>query len=270
MTTGKKAEAATQSDIVAALADEIVNLRDFGGLPTEDGRRILTGRLFRSGHLAAVSEQGRALLDAQRFSVVADLRFAKEREEAPSTWPRDGSIDVFRIEGGEQSEGPHVAVLKSGALTAPDIDRFYTGFYRAIPFDPQFRPLFGAIMRRMADCDGATLIHCSVGKDRTGLLVALIQTALGVTRDAIVTDFMATRHAPGLMKMIPEIVERLESRLKQTVTVDIARKMLGVEEEYLRAAFAEIEQQCGSVETYLAQMGVDNGVRTALRDRLLA
>lgn len=260
------------TDIVTALADEIVNLRDFGGMAGADGCRVVMGRLYRSGHLGALTPRGAALLEAKGFAIVADLRFAKERAEAPSLlWPpTDGSIERFEVEGGDQTEGPHVAVLRSGALTAPDIDRFYTGFYASIPFDPQFRPIFAEIMTRMAARDGATLIHCSVGKDRTGMLVALIQHVLGVPADAILADFMATRAAPGLESMVPEIVERLENRLNQTITPAIARKMLGVEEDYLRAAFAAIDRHCGSVETYLDEAGFGSEAAQALRARLLA
>lgn len=258
------------ANIVTALADEVVNLRDFGGQSTVDGRRVKTGMLYRSGHLATLSDSGCALLDAQGFALVADLRFAKEREEAPSLWPTQAGIDILRVEGGEQSEGPHVAVLKSGALAPDDIDHFYRNFYRTIPFDPHFRPMFAAIIARIANASGPALIHCSVGKDRTGILVALIHHLLDVTPEAIRANYMKTREAPGLEKMVPEIIDRLRDRLQQDITPATARKMLGVEESYLDAAFDEIVQQCGSIAEYLAQSGVDDAVRDSLRARLLS
>ncbi len=262
-------EAAGGAAAMAALRHEIINLRDFGDMPTVDGGRVCAGQLYRSGHLGQLSARGCALLDAMGFSLVVDLRFAQEREESGSRWPKDGAVTLLRVEGGAEGEGPHVALLRSGTLDPARIDAFYTEFYRAIPFDPFFQPLFGEIIRRLAETNGRALIHCSVGKDRTGILVALIQHLLGVPRDAMLADYMETRAAPGLNQMIPEIVARLEDRLNQPVSEAIARKMLGVEEDYLIAALDAIAAACGSVEAYLEQSGVTARTRERLRARLI-
>lgn len=257
------------ADVLALLGDTIVNLRDFGDMTTRDGRRVVPGRLFRSGHLGHLTPDGIAAISRLGITLVADLRFAKEREEAPSQWPVGDVVPVLSVAGGVEGEGPHVAVLRKGGLDPDAIDAFYVDFYRAIPFDPHFRALFAEIIRTMSLSSGGTLIHCSVGKDRTGILVALIQHMLGVPRARIVADYMETRNAPGLNAMVPEIAARLEDRLKRPIPDAIARKMLGVEEEYLLAALAAMTEQCDSIERYLEESGIGPEIGRALRARLL-
>jgi protein-tyrosine phosphatase len=240
MTSKAQRQASADSIPWGAISRDIINFRDFGGLSSAYGRAIVVGRLFRSGHLGQVSAESQALLDAMNFALIADLRFPKERREAPSLWPRSSGID-----------------------------RFYTEFYRSIPFDKHFRELFGALVARMVNQDGCTLIHCAVGKDRTGIFVALIQHILGASRQDIMADYMLSRDAAGLLKMIPEIRNRLRDRLKQNVSDEIARKMLGVEQGYLRAGLAEIEMRCGSIDGYLNSIGVGAALREALRARLI-
>lgn len=258
------------NDAIAAIGQDVVNFRDFGGLQVTGGGTIVSGRLFRSGHLGAVTPPSAALLDAMRLSTVADLRFPKEREEAPSTWPAQNCpVERLEIIGAADSEGPHIAVLRSGLLDPAAIDRFYIEFYRTIPFDPNFQALFRAIAARSAAGHDGLLIHCSVGKDRTGIFVALIHHILGVSHEDIVADYMKTREAAGLQGMIPEIAERLRNRLGQAVPDAIARKMLGVEQDYIVASLAGIVQQSGSLASFFSSIGVDEDMRKAIRNTLI-
>jgi protein-tyrosine phosphatase len=123
--------------------------------------------------------------------------------------------------------------------------------------------------------DGNSVIaHCFAGKDRTGLTVALVLEAIGVRRDAIVSDFLRSNAAvPQLRERILESVRGRaeESTTPEIVTFAEARlneEVLGVREEYLDASRRTIERDYGSVPKYLASIGVTDDQVTRLREAL--
>ncbi len=103
------------------------------------------------------------------------------------------------------------------------------------------------------------LIHCTAGKDRTGMVVALIHHALGVSRDDIVADFMLSSREPGLMAMAPALVEEVGS----TISLTLAEHLLDVRPSYLSAFLDEIEA-LGSIDTYLDTIGLNAAGRERL------
>jgi protein-tyrosine phosphatase len=116
---------------------------------------------------------------------------------------------------------------------------------------------------------GRTLIHCSIGKDRTGLLAALVLHALGVPREMIVADYMVSRAAPGLIELVPEVERILRRQLDRVVPSRVAERLLSVEESYLLASFQAIESRCGSLNNYLQLIGCGGELRAQLQARLL-
>jgi len=158
-----------------------------------------------------------------------------------------------------------MAPLRAGTLDEVTSDRLYEQLYRELAFDPHYRPLLTRLLTRLPDADGRVLIHCTAGKDRTGMVVALIHHALGVSRDDIVADFMLSSREPGLMAMAPALVERMGS----TISLTLAEHLLDVRPSYLSAFLDEIEERSGSIDTYLDTIGLDAAGRERLRDRLL-
>jgi protein-tyrosine phosphatase len=254
----------------AAVRDaDLVNFRDFGGLPSRHGGVVSGDRLYRSGHFARASARTIARLESMSFTVIADLRLTSERMEQPGAWPDHSAAHVFCLQGDVGDDAPHLALLRARQFDFASIDRFYADFYRNIPFDPLYKPLFGAVLRAVASTTGRTLIYCSVGKDRTGMLAALIQHALGVPPELIVADYMKSREADGIDAIVPEIQQRLRMRLAQEVEASLARKMLGVEENYLRGAIDEIERRYSSMDRYLEDLGLTQLLREQMRERLI-
>ncbi|MDB6158602.1 MAG: protein tyrosine phosphatase [Gammaproteobacteria bacterium] len=248
---------------------ELVNFRDFGDLPSRYGGLVAADRLYRSGHFARASAPTIARLEGMSFTVIADLRLTSERMEQPGAWPDHAAAQIFCLRGDVGDDAPHLALLKARQFDFDSIDRFYADFYRNIPFDPLYKPLFGAVLRAVASTAGRALIYCSVGKDRTGMLVALIQHALGVPPELIVADYMKSREADGIDAIVPEIQQRLRKRLAQEVEPELAKKMLGVEEDYLRGAIDEIERRCRSMDRYLEDLGLTQILREQMRERLI-
>jgi protein-tyrosine phosphatase len=178
------------------------NVRDLGGMPARDGRAIAPGRLYRgealvlpgtSSKAAVWSEAQRDAYRALALETVIDLRGVPEVTQAPSAWARASHARLVLLpvsEGGEGDATDYVRQLKAGTLrsfSAADLAAFYAATVR------QRATVFGRAIRELSARDRLpALVHCSAGKDRTGLLVALVLEALGTARDEIVADYALT------------------------------------------------------------------------------
>lgn len=179
------------------------NLRDLGGFPAMDGRSIRPGVLFRAEALARPGEGVArvALWDdahidryqALGLSLVIDLRAQHESDLAPSAWAEPSAATLRSIpinEGGEGDATDYVRQLREGTLrsfTADDLAQYYSDTLR------RRATQFGEAIAVIGQPGGVpVLVHCAAGKDRTGLLVALILCVLGTPRDLIVADYTLT------------------------------------------------------------------------------
>lgn len=232
------------------------NFRDFGGHATADGGRVVTGQLFRSAHYNTVTPEDAAKLDALGVKILVDLRHADERERTPNLWapPRV----LTQADGGE-----HVAAVEVGARNAAARGRMnMIEAYRYIPYGRRFTALFGQVFAALAEEGGPVIIHCAIGKDRTGILSALLLSALGVDRATVYADFLTTN----------DLLNDDERRrlLRGEGGADAAQPRPGVSEDYLRATFDTIEAKSGALETYFAErLGVTPAHITRLRERFV-
>jgi protein-tyrosine phosphatase len=248
----------------------VINFRDFGGLASADGGLVRRDRLYRCGHLGNLNEQEVGKLVNLDFSIVADLRYVGERNADPSPWPAHFVNRIVSHNSERHSNAPHLMLLKSGNLSRAAVEHCYHELYGELPFDPVYLKFFGNVISRIADSNGRALIHCTAGKDRTGILVSLILHSLGVSRNAIVEEYMRSSKSPGVLAMKPKIMARAKDRYGHMLSEDGVDMLLDVRPEYLTAAFDAIERKCGSVDLYLDRAGADVAVRVKLRRKLLA
>lgn len=171
----------------------VLNTRDLGGLQTEDGRTLQTGQIIRSGEIDAIDDAGKAKLDDMGVSTVVDLRTTREATEHPAEWPEGHGPARYNFPLMEQEaqeiEDMRVAI-KSGTAMAEDTEALFYEAFATVPqnYAPDIRNLFDVLL---AQPEGeAVLMHCSGGKDRTGIATALVLSALGVTREDIEADFL--------------------------------------------------------------------------------
>jgi protein-tyrosine phosphatase len=247
----------------------VINFRDFGGQRTLDGRCVRAGQLYRCGHLANLTDDDLERVLGLDFAVIADLRYAGERVSEPSPWPESYADRIVAHGGERKSKAPHLLLISTGMLSRDTVELFYESLYGELPFDSLYRPLFASTICRIASSDGRALIHCTAGKDRTGILVSLVLDCLGVPRDAIIAEYMRSSRAPGVLAMKPNIIARTKRRYGHELSEEAVDMLLDVQPAYLESAFAAMERDCGSVEQYLNGAGVDAEVRAKLRERLL-
>lgn len=247
----------------------LINFRDFGGHQAAGRATVRQDRLYRCGHLAHLGDDEIERLVGLDFAVIADLRYPGERANEPSPWPSGYAGRILAHEGERATDAPHLTMLREGSLTCDAVEGFYRSFYRALPFDPLYRPLFAATIRRIADTGGRLLVHCAAGKDRTGVLCALILEALGVAREAIRADYLRSANASGLTEMKPAIIEHSLRTYGHRVSAAAVDALIGVKPDYLDIAFTAIEQEAGSTTAYLMASGIDGATLERLRASLL-
>ncbi|TVO63572.1 tyrosine-protein phosphatase [Denitromonas ohlonensis] len=234
------------------------NFRDLGGLHTEDGQRIRHGVLFRSDSLADLTIEGLATLERLELKTICDLRDRSERLSHPNRLPANAVIHQPDI--GFLPQGAHDLIAGLGRTTpAQTVHLALSNYYRRFPTEhaSNFSGMFDALL-----APGAlpALIHCTSGKDRTGFAIALVLSALGVSRELIRADYLRSNMAPrNLAFMVPGGVppSTLEALMK-------------VRADYLEASFATIEAHWLSVDTFLEQaIGLDRQRRIRLRTQVL-
>ncbi|NUS11251.1 MAG: tyrosine-protein phosphatase [Streptomyces sp.] len=252
------------------------NFRDVGGLPTEDGRRVRHGVLFRSGHLAHATAQDAAFLETLGLHTVFDFRNADDIAiEGPDTaLPGTRNLNMPLNDPAEGADfwktvrNGDLPALRD-ALAGGRAQERMKGAYRKLVLE---RTAEHTRMLELLTEPGSpavpALLHCAAGKDRAGTSIAIILLALGVERSAIEADYLESNARHRRYKVVrgdgstgtaidPEIRELLDPLFEARV-------------EYLRAAFETIEERWGSVDRYLAEgLGLTPERRARLRERLL-
>jgi protein-tyrosine phosphatase len=250
--------------------DGIQNFRDFGGYATACGGRMARGRFFRSANHHRATEADLGRLAGFGLDVIVDLRQPSEREREPSR--RWSGFAAAVVENAE----PETTVDFHGQVQSADLSATWffdhaIDFYGRAPYEPRHVDLFRRYFNALAESDGAILVHCAAGKDRTGLICALTHHIAGVHRDDMLEDYLLTNDPARLASRIAFIREWFEARQGRRVSDEALEVAVSVDAAYLERAFAAIEAQHGSLDVYLVDvLEVDPALRERLRDRLLA
>jgi protein tyrosine/serine phosphatase len=250
--------------------DGIENFRDFGNYASRFGGHVVAARLFRSGHYARATARDLDALGALGVGLIADLRRPTERanDRVPRLSGFAGQIIENNI--GDLAEGPHIAFMRQTDMSDASIAAYLWNYYSGAPFELRYQDLFTRYFQALASLDGATLVHCAAGKDRTGILVALTHDLLGVSEADTSADFLLTNAVMQVEKRMATFGPVLEKLIGRAPSEMAIRCFLGVDREYLAAMFAGIRQQCGSTESYVTRvLGVEAATVSRIRDRLL-
>ena len=237
--------------------DGIHNFRDYGGYSTLHGNRLVSNRLFRSGDFSMASGKDLAQLSKLNLSALIDLRGKTEREREPTELSDSFSPEIYCSDGETAINAPALAPHLEGVGTrqsANDIRKEMINRYSNLPFRPYLNQVYRMYFKALSTVKGATVVFCSAGKDRTGLLVALLHSLLGVHHDDMIGEFLLTNHAPGQEARIDSLRGSIRMRCGAGLTEEAIRVVTGVEPEYLETAFQQIIERFGSVDSYAREV----------------
>ena len=250
------------------LFDGLHNFRDFGGYDA-GGRKLVTGRLFRSANHALASEADLARLREMGIGAVIDLRRPSERERQPSR--RWADFAGMVIENDDHDEGAETwdTFMGQWDMTEESFRGYMMRYYTRAPHLPRLVELYTRYFDVLANGEGALVVHCAAGKDRTGLIVALTHLLAGVHRDDIVADYLLTNDPSRFEAFGKQWADMIKAERGFGPTLETMRMVMGVEPAYLERALEEIETQSGGVEAYLRDvLGVDAVKRAEIEKRL--
>ena len=219
--------------------EAVTNFRDLGGYRTGSGRRIRWGRVFRSDALHGMTEGDVAMYDDLGLTAVYDLRGEVEVAEQPDPM-LSRHLPMLSRPAGE-----NIAGAFDGA-TGEDGERLLAGLY--IGQIDHSATTIGELFSALAEPDGLPAVfHCHAGKDRTGLVAALLLEALGVERDAILDDYELTAR----YRLRAQQDQTFERMMKLGLAPEAAAGVLTAPRWAMRSALEHLDREYGNIERYL-------------------
>jgi len=237
--------------------DGCLNVRDLGGHPTRDGGETRFGAVVRADSVRQLTDEGWAAAVDYGVRSVIDLRMEEELQADP---PAELPVHVVHVPFFHEDEEAF-AEVEAVSVAAPDDATATRDVY--LVFLERFRANVGAAFGAVARApEGAVVVHCMGGKDRTGMLVALLLHVAGVDDEEIAADYSLSeeRLRPRHEAWLAEAGTEAERERIRRITATPAAAMAGV--------LHELERRYGSAEGYLRAGGIGDEELELVRKRL--
>lgn len=226
------------------------NFRDLGGYQGLDGRRLQWGKLYRSAHLAHLTQEDLEQLQKLGINRSADFRGEGESAHLSYAWPQ---IERHALVVEPTVVQRAQSLMDQGQnLTSRDTEELMHDTYRS--FVNVYSQRFEQFLTLLQTSDAPLVFHCTAGKDRTGWAAALLLTALGVDEEQIMEDYLLTNQ-----------YFRRPTQMYGTLSEEALDALWRVQPSYLMASVDVVRAQHGSVDRYLSRsLGMDSAARERL------
>jgi len=238
-----------------------LNFRDLGGLPLAGGLRVKHRVLYRGPGPARLDDASRASLAALGIRLVCDLRSEPERQDGLHACEPEGllRLDLANDFADEASRGFRLLRERpdeEGARTA------MRTIYAAMP--AALLAHWPALLEPVIAGRVPVLVHCTAGKDRTGVLLALLLLFLGASEDAVVEDYLRSSYEGAIPHGYRGPASPIAALLESAPDPGIIAALKGVDASYLATALEVVHRDWRSVEAYFARAGVGDTQRAKL------
>lgn len=233
------------------------NVRDLGGLPTSNGRRLRHGVLFRGGALCEMTDRDvRVLVEEHKLRTLLDLRVEAEVSKDGRGLLADTPVSYFNL--------PLKAASMRDDEAVPDL----RGRELVSHYLTYLAPSTSSIVEIFHILAGPgalpAMVHCSAGKDRTGVVIALLLTSIGAQEEAVIEEYalsgQVTEQMVARLQRLPSYRGRLHLLPSYALTSS---------PETMRQFLAEMRRRYGGVRAWLAEAGVTPEVLDRLAEALL-
>ncbi|MFN5058621.1 MAG: tyrosine-protein phosphatase [Chloroflexota bacterium] len=229
----------------------LYNIRDLGGLPSTYSATTVYRRFLRSDSPHAIDETGKTQLLELGVRTIIDLRYADECLRTPNPLAAHPQVEYHNI-----------PLMVSGVIENNAEDLTQLGaFYRFLLHNSQ--PAFARVFTTMAEHNGTTLFHCQVGKDRTGVVAALLLSLAGTPQHHIIEDYVAT--ATHIAPLLPELRLHRPDR----INAEQYERLLDARAEFINEFLHEVTTRYDNAQQYLLRIGVSEFHIDSLRNTLI-
>lgn len=244
-----------------------LNFRDIGGLPTHDGRIVRPGLIYRSEGPASFAPVHREELAALNIRLVCDLRSEGERDKDPNDWAEAArllNLDVTADLRVKTNNGWEALRHDQSAAT---VRAALVGNYASIP--AALRPHLRHFVDSIIAGEVPALVHCTAGKDRTGVMIALLLRAVGVPEDIVIADYERSDVFARNLRLRGGIEEQFHETFGFVPSKELIDAMIGVDVDFLNTAFDVLTTEHGSLEGYFAAADVDATLLARFRETIV-
>lgn len=226
--------------------ERAANVRELGGYQTTNGTTIKRKKLIRSAAINELTASDQAVLANYGVNQVIDFRSIAEanaQPDRPIATAKQLFLPIFKEDETMVSLSPESLKqrLEDGEDAEEQMKKVYRHFVESDYARQQYRQFFDHVIDN-AEGEGATLFHCTAGKDRTGFGAFLLLHVLAVAPTTIKEDYLATN------RYLAPMTQRLPQELLTAITV-----LMSAKESFLDESLAAIDQHFGSVDQYLLQ-----------------
>ncbi len=233
----------------------VKNTRDLGGFKTVDGKTVKAHKLIRSGELATLKKTDIDILKKEyNLKTIIDLRTDMEIDHKPD--PEIDGVEYFHVPfvdiatvGITREKNTAKAAVKLIKTMTQSATEYMESMYRALASNEKsianVKQFFEIILENE---EGSVLFHCSAGKDRVGAATAILLSLLGVPKETIIRDYLATQKFAVRYNKKYETLAKLLSKNKKVA--DYSKIFLSVNKSFIYSMFDEIEKKYYTVENY--------------------
>lgn len=267
-------------EITRISLEGVCNTRDLGGFVAKSGKKIKEKRLIRSGQLINLTESDKKrLVEEYHLATIIDFRTNAERNDKPD--PSLSGVKMINhpileektlgITRDTQSQKNVIVTLVHEMQKMSDFssEKYMEDMYASLISNPYSRSQYKNFLEILLQQEkGASLWHCSAGKDRVGVATMLLLSALDIPRETIIADYLKINEFGA--EEVEEIIDRVLGNNRNEELERQVRPLFCVEESYIQSVFKQMEQETGSVDAFLEkEMGLDDKKRACLEELYL-